>query len=65
VTLGGGLEVELNQSVSLSFGADLAFLTVAPFSTRDGLARARDFGVNVGLDVHAGVVVGLGATGAR
>lgn len=65
VTLGGGLEVELTETVSLTFGAELAFLSVAPFSTRDGLARARDFGVNVGLEVHGGVVVLLGATGAR
>lgn len=65
VTVGGGTEVELTDTVSVSLGAELTFLSVAPFSTRDGTLRARDFGVNVGLEIHGGVVVLLGAIGAR
>lgn len=65
VTLGAGLEVELTESVALNFCGALDLFSLAAFSTRDGLTRARDFGVNVGLEVQAGVVIQLGASGAR
>lgn len=65
VTAGGGLEVELTANVSVSLLAELAFLSVAPFRTRDGVVRAADFGVNVDLMTTAGLVIVLGDTGAR
>jgi hypothetical protein len=65
VTVGAGLEVELTESVALSFCGALDLFSLAPFATRDGLVRGRDFGVNVGLEVQAGVVIQLGTSAAR
>lgn len=65
VTLGAGLEVELTEAVALCFSGALDLFSLAGFATRDGVVRARDFAVNVGLEVQAGVVIQLGASGAR
>jgi hypothetical protein len=65
ITVGGGMEIEMTADVSFALAAELAFLSVGAFQTRDGVLRARDFGVNVALEMTAGLVIVLGSTGAR
>jgi hypothetical protein len=65
LTVGGGMEIELTTDVSVSLAAELAFLALAPFRTRDGVDRAANFGVNVALETTVGLIVLLGQSGAR
>jgi hypothetical protein len=60
LTLGGGVEVELSESVAFIGAAEAWFFSTAPFTTRDRVDRADGFGVNVVLQVTVGISVLVG-----
>lgn len=60
VTAGGGVELELSESVAFVASAETWLFATAPFETRDAIARAGDFGVNVALQVAIGISVVVG-----
>lgn len=60
VSLGGGVEVELTETVGVSVALELWGLAVGPFHTRDGARRAADFGVNVLGQLRVGLTVVIG-----
>lgn len=59
VSLGAGLEVELTETVAVTVGLDAWAVAVGAFRTRDGAARATDFGVNLLSQLRVGLGVVL------
>jgi len=53
-----GLEVEVTETIALSFALPFRVFTTAPFVTvRDRVPRADQAGVNVGFAIQAGLVI--------
>jgi hypothetical protein len=57
MTAGGGAELELTDVVAVVGGLEGWFYTLAPFQTRDGVARAQSFGIDIALQVTVGVSI--------
>lgn len=60
VTLGGGAEIELSESVAFVTSAEAWLLAMGPFGTRDGAVRSAGFGVDVAVQLTLGVSVLVG-----
>lgn len=65
VSLGGGMEIELSESVAFVSSLQAWFLSTSPFRTREGALRSDPFGVNVALQVTLGVSIQTGSLVAR
>lgn len=60
LTLGGGAEIELSESVAFTTGAEAWLLATGPFTTRDGAARSGAFGVDIAVQLTLGVALLVG-----
>lgn len=61
VSAGGGAHLELTSEFALVASAELWVFGTAPFSTRDGTARADPFGVNLVAEIMLGALLRIGA----
>ena len=61
LSLGGRVEIELSEAALVLVGAEVWLLSTGAFRTRDGVERARDFGVEAVLTLHVGLRVLVGS----